>query len=363
MLPHGQRRSYAAPCSLVGSTAHGDQVLRACPAALAASRDADVFYSLVYGLVLESNAPIPELLANGRCAGSDLRLTFSASGFPGARDGYALRLVSEERLACGEPFACLYEDTTTYVLRYTRVADYCLHKSARQINVYPTETAAPEEVRLFLLGGVLSLALELRGIPSLHASAVVIQDKAVAFLGNAGGGKSTLAASFLEAGDPLLTDDILPLSWHDGQTWATFGYPQMRLWPDEAQHFLGHYEDLERVLPTLSKRRVPVGPGGWGTFCDAAQPLACVYLPQRRSDTEGTEIAITPVSPRDALIELVRHSFAASIVEQLGLQRQRLDLFAQMVQQVPMRRLVYPSGFEHLPRVRQAILEDLASLA
>jgi len=29
-----------------------------------------------------------------------------------------------------------------------------------------------------------------------------------------------------------------------------------------------------------------------------------------------------------------------------------LDFFTRMVQPAPMRRLIYPAGFEHLPRVR-----------
>ena len=36
-----------------------------------------------------------------------------------------------------------------------------------------------------------------------------------------------------------------------------------------------------------------------------------------------------------------------------------LGFFGRMVQQVPMRRLVYPSGFEHLPPVREAVLADV----
>ena len=43
--------------------------------------------------------------------------------------------------------------------------------------------------------------------------------------------------------------------------------------------------------------------------------------------------------------------------------RRRLEFFARMVQQVPVRRLVYPTGFEHLPRVRETILEDLDALS
>jgi len=30
-----------------------------------------------------------------------------------------------------------------------------------------------------------------------------------------------------------------------------------------------------------------------------------------------------------------------------------------MVQQAPMRRLIYPAGYEHLPRVRDAVLADV----
>ena len=50
------------------------------------------------------------------------------------------------------------------------------------------------------------------------------------------------------------------------------------------------------------------------------------------------------------------------ILEAPGVQPPSLDFFTQLVQQVPMRRLIYPSGFEHLPRVREAVLEDVGSV-
>jgi len=319
-----------------------------------------VFHYQVYGYVIASSTPITELLAGHSENVPDLRILFRALSDSSSNQGYTLRLVSQERLACGEPFAFVYEHSTAYLLRHTAVADFEVHKSGQQIVVYGCEGAAPGEVCLFLLGGVLSFALELRGIPCLHASAITAGDRAVAFLGDARAGKSTLAASFLQAGYPLLTDDILALDRDGARVRANSGYPQMRMWPEEAQHFVGCYEHLECVHPAYAKRRVRIGPEGWGAFCAEPKPLACLYLPKRRaSTTQPPEVEITAVSPRDAVIELVRYSFAASLVEYLGLQRQRLDLFAQLVRQVPVRRLVYPSGFEHLPRVRQAILEDL----
>ena len=134
------------------------------------------------------------------------------------------------------------------------------------------------------------------------------------------------------------------------------------MWPDQAQYFLGHYEDLELILPESSKRRVRVGPGEFGAFCGTSQPLAHMYLPQRRDPAEGEAIEITPIPPRVGMFELMRRCLRAYIFETkaLGLQAQRLNLFADLALQVPMRRLVYHSGFDYLPAVRATILRDLA---
>ncbi|MBC7260861.1 MAG: hypothetical protein H5T63_02510 [Chloroflexi bacterium] len=248
------------------------------------------------------------------------------------------------------------------VVRFPRISDYYLWPERVVCHLRNPEYAYLVEIQF--LGPVISLWLERQGIPTLHASAVVVNGRAAAFLSTNSAGKSTLAAAMVQAGYPLLTDDILPVEHVNTTLQGRPGYPQMRLWPDEAQYFLGHYEDLEFVHPAYAKRRVPIGPGGFGTFCDEAKPLACIYLPERRDAQKcGNQVEISPLSRRDALIELVRHSFVASVVEQLGLQAQRLDFFARMVQQVPMRRLVYPSGSEYLPQVQEAILTDLAAIS
>ena len=84
-------------------------------------------------------------------------------------------------------------------------------------------------------------------------------------------------------------------------------------------------------------------------------------MPERRKVAEhGIDIQIIAIPPREAVIELVRHSFTPRVVEAIGLQPQRLALFAHMVQQVSMKRLIYPCGFGHLPAVRDAILQDLS---
>jgi len=317
--------------------------------------------SRLFGFTLVSDFPFANRLATDAGV-PDLAFTrVHQRPLLSNRAQLTLAYTSPHRTDDGETILRLYRFGDCDLLRFTHVADYCVWP--RRIVCHLLDPTYDYMVEIRLLGAVLSFWLERQGIPALHASAIVVDDRAVAFLSTNKGGKSSLVATLMLAGHQLLTDDILAVENLQGEFVGRPGYPTMRFWPDEAKHFLGGYEELELVHPDLDKRRTPVGCDGFGKFCEAPQPLACIYLPERRGSQEnGTEIDITPVSRRDALLELIRHSFAASMLEAVGVQPQRLEFVAQMVHQVPIRRLVYPSGFEHLPRVRDALLEDLTTI-
>ena len=90
--------------------------------------------------------------------------------------------------------------------------------------------------------------------------------------------------------------------------------------------------------------------------------MAAFFLPEQRSQIQhGTAVEIILVSPGEAVIEFIRHAFVAHIVETTGLPEQRLRFFARLVRQIPMYKIIYPRGVEHLPNVRQAIISVLDS--
>jgi hypothetical protein len=162
----------------------------------------------------------------------------------------------------------------------------------------------------------------------------------------------------IQMGASLLTDDVLVLEERESQWEARPSYPHMRMWLDEAKHFMNNlHGDLPRVQRDSEKRSITVGPGGFGSFYDASTPLACIYLACRREETGGG-VEIQPVPRSEALIELVRHSFSPRLVEAAGLQPARLDSLARLVRSVPVRRLVYPSGFERLPEVAEILMSS-----
>jgi hypothetical protein len=247
----------------------------------------------------------------------------------------------------GESFCLLYREREAEVLRFPGVGDFRIQRD-RVEGYFPGSRHDLAELRF--LGPVLSYLLERRGLPTFHASAAAVGGRAVAFLSHHGGGKSGLAAAMVQAGHPLLTDDLLALEEREDRWEVRPSYPEMRMWPDEAAHFAGPPEDLPLVQADSEKRRVAVG-----TFRDAPAPLARIFLASRRPETGG-EIEIQPLSRSEALIELVRHSFSPRLVEAAGLQPARLDRLARLVRSVPVHRLVYPSGFDRLPEVARQIL-------
>ena len=335
-------------------------------------------YSL-YGLTLTSDFPFSSALAPGSPGPTALTFTCVSSaptdGWERTVPIYASPPYPDEH---GESEVLVYGSDTHLIVRFTEIADFylwsdrilCHPLSAeyrRRLSGYRPEEVAEYQrmlIEIYLLGYVFACWLEWRGLPALHASAVVVGECTAAFLSSGGGGKSSSAVALMQAGNALLTDDILPIEYSSGAYIGRPGYPQMRMWPEQAQHFLGRYEDLDLVHPSFSKRRVPIEQGGFGAFCSAPRPLACVYLPERRDPADwGTRIEIEQVPLREAVMALIGHSFVAPVVGALGLHPHRLGFFARMVNRVPVRRVVYPSGYDRLPLVKDAILEDLAELS
>lgn len=293
----------------------------------------------LYGLNLASDFTFAHRLIQGEGAPD---LTFSCTPPPPVPNGEGSRIYSSPwRDEAGESVAHLDRFPDLEVLRFPGTADFYLEPG--RITGHPLDPDQRDLLELRLLGPVLSYWLERLGILAVHASAVRLERGAVGFVSHSGGGKSSLAAALVRSGASLLTDDVLPIEESGGTFLARPGFPQMRLEPDGARWFLGRTRGLAPVSPDDTKLHVPVD-----AFHASAAPLAALYLVERGP---GDRVEIQPLTRREAVIELVRHSFSPWLVEAAGLQPRRLDLFARLVRQVPVLRLSYPAGFTHLPRV------------
>lgn len=311
----------------------------------------------IYGLTLASDL---SFVAPLESSGDPPDIVFDLVEGPAEEADRLQRLfTSTSATGAGEPAVVLDRGPEAHVLRFAGAATYVVRDD--RITCHLLDERYRLGVEVWLLGTVLSLWLELHGVRALHAAAVIVEGRAVGFMGTNGSGKSTLAADLVRAGYSLLTDDIFALERADDAWWGRAGFPQMRMWPEQADRFVGRHEGLARVLPWGDKRRIPVGEGGFGAFRSQSAPLAALYVPLRE-DEATSDIAIEPVPPVEALATLFGQSFVAPLANAAVSQAERLEQLGHLVSHVPIRRITYRSGYDRLPAVRAALLDDVHAL-
>lgn len=118
----------------------------------------------------------------------------------------------------------------TFLLRLDGIARFLI-EDASSIQYAPEDNTDPEELTAFLTGSVLGLLLHLRGAVVLHASAVMVGERAVLFCGLSGAGKSTISAALGERGYPMVSDDLCALSTaNDGTVMVVADGREHKLW-------------------------------------------------------------------------------------------------------------------------------------
>ncbi len=233
--------------------------------------------------------------------------------------------------------------------------------AGRDIILDPIPDAQDSLVNQAIQSAGLGLLLYQRNTLTLHASAVEVNGGVVAFVGYKGAGKSTTAASLLAHGHALVTDDLLALNFvaETNEICAFPGIPQLRLWPESVAASLGENPELLPRNSSLSTKRLrDVN----DTFTRRALPLQAIYVLDFHEDPEDHQVQITPVSPRDACVELVRHSFALHYLGNQGASVKHLAQSRLLTRNVPIRLLKRPRALQALPGMVNAILDDMEKL-
>jgi hypothetical protein len=105
-----------------------------------------------------------------------------------------------------------YTATSTgseYLLRFRDCGEFRVSADLSEVQVRRDPSGRGELLPILLAGTLSAFLLTLRGETVLHASAVAIDEAALAFVGQSGRGKSTLAALLCVDGAQLVTDDVL----------------------------------------------------------------------------------------------------------------------------------------------------------
>jgi hypothetical protein len=249
-------------------------------------------------------------------------------------------------------------DGSEYV-RWPDLFEFLVSGDGRRITYNPLSRSSILAFETYLLSMVLSCALLKLGYEVLHATAVIVDGEALALLGPSGRGKSSLAASFLNAGHHVLTDDLLVLMESDGRILIPPGIPRIKLFPEAAARLLPFPFDGAPMNPLTNKLVIPLQER---YVWQAPAALRAVYrLPERSVVRPAGAIRVAPVPARAAFIKLLASTFNTSVVEPTRLKR-HFELTSRVLETVAFRKLSFQRSFEFVPAVCEAIIADFRRL-
>jgi hypothetical protein len=207
-------------------------------------------------------------------------------------------------------------------------------------------------LRSALLGPVFTILLAQRGLYPLHASSAVLDGAAVAFAGESGVGKSTLALALEARGHALFSDDVTAVRLEPEPITALPAFPQLKLLPDA----LVHRGELPESLPTVNPLEDKRARRLLGDFPAEGAPLARVYLLE-----DGEPEILGPMGSTEAFFEATRHGHRAPLLRLVAGDAGVMDRCARLVAGVPFYRLRRPRSLDRLSELVERIEEHVGS--
>ena len=224
---------------------------------------------------------------------------------------------------------------------------YCI-ENGNKIIVSPINGSKEDHIRLYILGSCMGALLMQRKILPLHGSAIAINGKAYAIVGDSGAGKSTLASALLNKGYQLLSDDVIPVSLSSQNIpMVTPAYPQQKLWEESLNAFGMKSNNYRPIFDRETKFAIPV----ISQFSSQSLPLAGVF---ELVKTEADEIGIEPILNLQRLHTLYYHTYRNFFIDRLGLREWHFHMIASCVNKIQMYQLQRP--------INQFTANDLTTL-
>lgn len=212
------------------------------------------------------------------------------------------------------------------------------------------------DISIYLAGSVFGLLLHQRNQIVLHASAVVVNGKAVLFCGASGAGKSTMAASLVERGYRMVADDQCAISIDEsGRPVTSPDGRMLKLWSASIDGLALHDRQGDAVSTRFNKYYVDPGES-W----PEPIPIGAVYaLVEER--LKG-QVSIKSVNVVEAVTMMVANAYRPLMVRRMGQRQAYFDASVAVVSNGGVYRLVRPLSFKRIGESVDALVEHWASI-
>lgn len=226
-------------------------------------------------------------------------------------------------------------------------------ENGNKIMVSPINKYRIDQIRLYLLGTCMGIILMQRKILPLHGSAVEINGKAYAIVGESGAGKSTLASALIKKGYRLLSDDVIPVTLKDKSPIITPAYPQQKLWVESLNEFGMESDQYRPIVERERKFAIPVQEN----FASESVPLHGIF---ELVKGEENLIQIHPIQQLPSLYTLYQHTYRNFLISRMGLMDWHFQTTTQIASSSCLYQITRPKDYFTAYELADLLLQHVA---
>ena len=297
-----------------------------------------------YGINIDSEVLLPDLMKAD--AAPDVRIRMGK-----VATSPLFRSLPENAQVFERPGCRIVAAPDAMCVSWEKVGTFLIHGGSEVI-VEREPNVPVEDLQPFLTGPILSVLLHQRGLFVLHASAVVIEGAAVAFLGAKGDGKSTLAAHLQVRGHRLIGDDIVPVDLRNNCPVVVSGFPRIKLYNDSITavgHEPSNFPFIHRFVEKRSFQYTD-------KFSAEPIPLHSLYIL-----SEGDNVGLEKLGRASTFIEITRHTYMNRYLKALDGEAEHFEHCQKLIEKLPVWKLNRPRDFKAMDEVCRLLENNIPS--
>jgi hypothetical protein len=203
------------------------------------------------------------------------------------------------------------------------------------ITIEPLPNGNHSTIMQILVGWALGGLFHQRDMLPLHGSALCSNDDCFVFCARSGGGKSTLAVSFLNRGYSFLDDNIALADFEGDMAFIASGSPELRLWESAMPVLEFEYKSMGRIRPDRDKISIIAR----SKFRSEKARLRKIFLLRRSNEPAVSFVTVTGAAKFQALLENI---FFIKLISYYKNNAGLFHLVHELAERVPVMEIRLP---------------------
>ena len=261
--------------------------------------------------------------------------------------------VVAERIVNQEAWYTFARCGEVVVARFYGLADFEIAATGEdspnwRVTFYRAPAAPIGLIAILITGSIIAYLLSANGRLVLHASAVEVNGEALAFIGQSGQGKTTMATLLCAEGHALVSDDLLPVDIRGDQVMCVPAGRELRV-REKVEALLERFDAQTSRYRTVDERHAV----GARTTTTEELPLRSVVVPW--PDREASEVTAQRLTPGEAVMTLAQYQRIEGWTSPVLL-RAQFGAISAVVRSVPVLAMRVPWGPPFHPGLADEVL-------